>query len=369
MKLRFEPGTGLLVESGDGAFALSTRLRAQFRYTVADEEGEDASQLLNIRRARVLFGGHVFGKHNKFKAELAFSPNDESVRAGTGPTLTPLLDWFAEFDYIKNANLRVGQYKVPFNRQRVISSGDLQLVDRSLAQSEFTLDRDIGMHVFSPDLGGHGLFRYYAGAWMNEGRDVTGFRTFDMMYIGRVEVLPFGMFDDYKEADLKRHEGPRLSVGLAYAYLDDALRERGILGSVPDDEGTTDVHVATADAMFKMKGLSVFGEVFYRKGDRTSGGAVDETGAPIPTAAPRDGMGWSAQAGYVLPRRPLELVARYSGVRPVGDDSALEKEHEVGGGLSWYPGGHSLKLQGDYFHTWGDPGSADQVRLQLQVAY
>ena len=98
--------------------------------------------------------------------------------------------------------------------------------------------------------------------------------------------------------------------------------------------------------------------------------------------AGRNGLGWFVQAGYLIPRQPVEFAARYSVVRGVGDqDDGSQEDHstltslsdadEVGGGVSWYPGGHPLKLQADYFRHWGDDirTGADLVRIQLQVAF
>ena len=58
--------------------------------------------------------------------------------------------------------------------------------------------------------------------------------------------MPLGLFDDYSEADFER-TGLRVSLGAAYALLNDAPRDHGILGEVPRDGGTTDMQVATAD--------------------------------------------------------------------------------------------------------------------------
>jgi hypothetical protein len=286
-----------------------------------------------------------------------------------------LLDWYVHFDHLRDLQLRAGQYKVPFNRQRVISSGDLQLVDRALANGEFTLDRDVGLDLRSSDFLGLDRLRYYAGVYMGEGRDTFKAKNFDMMYIGRVEFLPFGMFEDYKEADFERSKRPNISLGGAYAFLDGAQRNRGILGDVPTDGGATDYHNVTADFVLKMLGLSVTGEFFYRKGYRDYGEATvpDAMGTevPAPRELPRTGIGWFLQGGFLIPRIPFEIAGRYSEVRPF-DTSSLRERHEAGGGVGYYFAQHSLKLQLDYFRNWFDADlvrGTDEVRLQLQLAY
>jgi hypothetical protein len=272
----------------------------------------------------------------------------------------------------------VGQYKIPFSRQRVISSGDLQLVDRSIVNGEFTLDRDIGVELGSGDLGGWNALRYSAAVYSCQGRNTRNLNDFDMLYLVRVEWLPFGLFKDYKEADLERSEGPRLSLGTSYARLLGAPGVQGTLGSAPDDGGTTDMHLLNADVVFKMAGLSVFSEWMYRDGTRNPGSAttVDGTGAetPVPVEAPRDGFGGMLQVGYLLPGIDFELAARVALVRGVGDDSSLGDRDELGGGVSYYFADHPFKLQADYFRITdrvddGPDVHADQTRVQLQVAY
>lgn len=369
----FVPGDGLYFESADGRFAIATRLRAQFRYTLEHEASESTQQALQIRRARLQFIGHVFSPNIEYKTEFAFSPRDMAFE--DAPQRTPILDWYIDFTHLRDLSLRVGQYKIPFNRQRVISSGDLQLVDRSIANAEFTLDRDIGVDIRSNDFLGLEKLRYYAGVYMGEGRDVFEMTGFDLQYLARVELLPFGLFNDYEEADFARTWKPRLSLGLAYAYQDDALRNRGARGDVPADGGTTDIHNVAADAMLKFAGFSAFGEFFWRDGTRDFGEAtlVGEDGVerPAPREAARDGLGWMVQAGYLIPRIPVELAARYGQNRRLRTDSGVADADEFGGGISWYMGGHPLKLQVDYFRLWTDgtiSDGTDAVRLQLQVA-
>lgn len=403
-KARFRPGKGLEISSEDGRFSLITRLRAQLRYTFEHDgmlEEDDATQgtdtmqqSLQLRRARLQFVGHIFNKHNKFKAEIGISPKDMGLQSGGGMKHSPMLTWYFEFDYLRDATVRMGQYKIPYNRQRVISSGNLMLVDRSLANGEFNLDRDVGFDLRSKDLGGLGKkLRYYAGIYLGEGRDSYRPTDFGMQYLVRVEYLPLGNFKDYHESDMRRIGKPRLSLGGAASFIDNAKNNRGIKGKTPTDGGRTDVFSATGDFMFKYSGLSVQGAMFYRKGIRdfgtdelpvldADGNEQTDGNGDLVTAvveeAPRTALGWHGQVGYLIPHLPIEFAGRYAQVRPIGEDasdSSVKRSDEVVGGFSYYIAGHPTKLQFDYTHGWQRSMTDalakqyDMVRVQLQLAF
>lgn len=371
---RFIPGQGLSVTSRGGDFELTTRVRAQLRYTLVDDHSDtgELEQSLQLRRARLQFTGHLFGQHNRYKIQLAFSPRDLGLKDGR-LTRTPLFDWYMTFDYLRDLTLRVGQYRVPYSRERVISSGRLQMVDRSIVNAEFNLDRDIGLDLRSKNLFGWDLVRYYAFVGLGEGRDGFQLDDFGMMYIARIEVLPFGMFGDYSEVDFAR-DRLRLSLGASYGFVDNAKRDRGIIGSIPLDGGTTDTHNLDVDALLKWRGLTAQAAFMLRMASaRTAGDEVDAQGNPVQTAPPRDGYGAFVQVGYLFSVAPLAPAARYGLVRPIGDstDSSLARRDELGGSLSYFFAGHPFKLQLDYFRVWGADGvedGVDRVRLQLQGA-
>ncbi len=364
----YKPGTGLTIASKDGRFLLATRLRAQFRYTLNSDE-EQLQHGFQIRRARVQFKGHMFSKDVKFKTELAFSPKDLGFD-GT-PHRTPLLTWYTELAHLRDLTVRMGQYKLPFSRQRVISSGNLQMVDRSIANGEFNIDRDIGLDIRSKDFLGLGKLKYYAGVYMGEGRDVSAPSNFEMLYLARVEVLPLGLFKDYSEADFARTK-PRLALGAAYAYHDGALNNRGVIGKTPTDGGTTDFHIATADFLFKAYGFSATGEAFVRDGTRNFGTVTmadnGPTTAPAENEDVRRGFGWHGQAGYLIPRLPLEFAGRYSQVRSYRTSSLSDRD-SAGGAVSWYFSHHPLKVQADFFHQWQANQASDHFRVQFQAAF
>src|SRR5690606_8273548 len=106
---------------------------------------------------------------------------------------------------------------------------------------------------------------------------------------------------------------------------------------------------------------------YWRQGWRLPGDVVDTTGTPVAVEPARNGVGWTAQLGLLIPRTRVELVARSSGVRPARRvETNLGRLDEYGGGLNYYFRRHSLKLQLDYSRAHGPglpAGVADQVRL------
>ncbi|MCX4246225.1 porin [Paraliomyxa miuraensis] len=377
VRTTIDPGSGIRWTAADDRFSLGLGLFAQLLHTIEhDVADEQTTQAFEFRRARLRLDGHVFGPHNRFFVQLAFSPRDLQFQDGR-PTKTPIFDWFVEFDHIPDVVLRVGQFRVPFSRQRRISIAHIMMADRALANFEFNLDRDVGMSVRSPDLMGWGRLRYELGVFIGEGRDAFAPGGPGMLTVGRVEVLPLGTFSDYDETDRDRSRRPRLSLGGAYAFLAEAKGNRGILGPPPTDGGTTDTHNVTADAMLKVAGMTVLGEVYWRRGRREYGDAfVDDPvlGSVLaPREAPRDGWGWFLQAGWLVPRIPLELGTRYGFVRPSRRGSSLPPRDEVSASVGWYFHGPALKLVADYTRGW-PPGSlpeggVHQARVQLQAAF
>ena len=364
-------GQGVNFKSCDGNYLMHVWSRSQLRYSLnrVDQPGSNVSQVMEVRRASLFFAGNAFGEHNKYFLQLVFAPRDVGL-TGPAQTSSPIFDMFFTFDYLRDFSLRVGQYKPFFSRQFIAAWGDLQFVDRSIAQNEFHLDRDIGFDVFSTDVGGLDLFRYYAGAYVGQGRNSVAPRDVHFSPVVRFEVLPFGTFDDYKEGDLSRNTTPKLSLGVAYAYLMGVSKANGVYGPTPLDMGTTNFHELTGDLMFKLMGFSLTGEVYYRRGTRTSGGAVDSMGMTIATEAARNGTGYFVQGGYLLPGIPLEFSARGGQVFAINNSSMLDSG-EVGGALSYYAQGHPFKIQADYFRSYVGPqtlsSGSDQVRLQLQM--
>ena len=374
----YTPGKGLGITTADERFSLTVSLGLEFLYTATDRRPQPAGERrtihsFEVRRARFFLSGNVFSKNIKYYTQLQFSPRDLGLSDGQIRQSPLFMSWMA-FDRLRDFVPQIGFFFIPYSRQRVQPVLKLQFVDFSLASSEFGLERDIGIDLGSKDLGGLGKLRYHAGVYMGDGNDFAKANDAGFTYVGRFEVMPMGDFDDYIDADLTRRKRPKLALGVGYAYANRDHRNKAINGVMPTDGGTTDSHNATADLMFKVAGVSVLGDFWFRQGKRRFGAATvtDDAGniTAAPREAPRSGIGWTGQAGWLIPRAPIEIAARYSGVRSMGTNTSLSDTDEVGPGLSYYFAEHAIKLQLDHAHGWAKAGvQTDRVRLQLTLSF
>ena len=353
-------GSGVTVRSGDGRFSLTLRGRSQLLFTALSHSpgAEDGLASFQVRRMRLVMQGNLFGEDWQYYMQLAFANRDTE-----SDLRLPLRDAWLNWSGLRDLNVRFGQMKVPHDRQRVISSSSLQFPDRALATIEFNLDRDVGLQLFSNDLGGADhRFGYNLAIFGGDGRNRTG-TNYGLLYVARLAYLPFGKFDDFIEGDLTRNAEPRLALAVSGAYNQKTVRARSTLDSTYR-LGAYDYLHATADAMFKYRGFSFLGQFFYRDvlGTRER---VDATNPASPvTETSRTGFGYFGQAGYMM-NENLEAVARFSEVRPLqGVPTGISFEGELGGGLNWYVHQHNFKFQADYF--WLYRGSFEQGRHQFR---
>lgn len=369
--IKFRPGKGVEINSADDKFQLRIRVRVQMLYTyVHDEdlgtnEGDEPEANLNdfrLRRARFVFQGHAFGKHNQYKLEIDPLRKDNVV-----------LDYYLDFTKNRDIQVRVGQYKISSNRTRVISSGNLQMVDRSQVNPEFSLDRDIGIDIRSRDFLGKNKMRYVLGISSGNGLNNPQFKDFSMVYLARIEYLPMGIFRDYSEVDFARTK-PRLSIGATYSFFQNADRNRGMVGVPFADGGTADYHFVYVDAIFKARGFSAISELAFRTGQRNVGdiAPTDPDYDPDLPTDPRNGIGWMLQAGYLVPRTGFEFAARGALIKANSKRGATSLTDQYGTtfSVSYYFARHPFKIQADVSQLWEDTfGEGSTVfRLQLQAS-
>jgi hypothetical protein len=322
-----------------------------------------------VRRARLKFDGFAYSPKLKYKIELGLSNRDISG-ANQFNRNTPryILDAVLMWNFADNWELWAGQTKLPGNVERVVSSANLQLIDRSLLNSRFNIDRDLGIQLrHKSHLGGDFLMRQKFAVSQGEGRNVSEGNEGGLQYTARVEFLPFGTFKskgDYSQSDLKREEKPKLMVGFTYNYNQNAVRERGFAGDyMIRTDGTiyeTNQTTIFADAMFKHNGFSFMGEYAKRTADdaiATEADGTTPTGDIVLT-----GNALNLQAGYLF-KSNYEIAARFTTVDYESETGALPSEQYTLG-FNKFVVGHKLKVQSDISYTTLD-GNEDNITFRL----
>jgi len=378
---------GFRLETRDGNFQTNLQWRAQFRYT--DPTNTDPRQLAEFqeigtwtfepRRLRMKIGGHGFKPWLKYYFEIDLQPARE-VDADTSTSGARAIDWridIAKWDW---GGIRVGQWKIDLNRERVDSSGRQQFVERSIVNRVFTIDRQIGIQLrgraFKETWGD---LSWYAGVFNGEGRSVRNV-TADYLAMGRLQWNFLGRELAWRQTDVEFTEKPTGSFAIAgFSNTGPCTRWSssgcGTLdGFEPPETADPEqyrVEQAVQEFAFKYRGLSVQQE-YHRKfiRDRVVGSESDLTGAYL-------------QAGYffhyLLPAvpAPLEFAARYAYVEEPNetDRNVYNEREEYTLGANWFFNGHNNKLTLDYSYLTIDDGlaglgdSKNRIRLQWDISF
>ncbi|GAA4289639.1 hypothetical protein GCM10023163_01090 [Aestuariibaculum suncheonense] len=363
-------GKGLFNLVGkDSSWTMKVGFRMQLLGTSTWQDGESSESNMLVRRSRLKFDGFAFSPKLQYKVELGLSNRDMSgVSAYTSNSPRYIMDAVLKWNFAGNFVLWAGQTKLPGNRERVISSGDLQLVDRSLLNSRFNIDRDMGLqlrHHFN--LSEKFIVKEVLSISQGEGRNVTTGNQGGHQYTGRVELYPFGSFEskgDYTGSDLKREKTPKLAIGTTYNFNNNAVRERGNLGSYMETaEGLYETNISTIfiDAMFKYKGISFMGEYSDRTADDPIAKNADGT---LTGQEVQVGKGINLMAGYLF-KNNWEVTGRYTHIELDKNVTGKDPETQYTLGLSKFISGHKLKVQTDISYL-DVPTNNGQIMYRLQ---
>jgi phosphate-selective porin OprO/OprP len=356
---------GFFINSADGNFQLRLRglLHADAR-AFASGSGRTGIDSFFLRRARPILEGTLY-KYLDFR----FTPDFAEGRA-------QIQDAYLDFEYWKEARLRVGKFKTPLSLERLQSASDMRFIERSIANN-LAPNRDIGVQV-----GGElakGILEYQLAALngVADGGSGDADTGNGKDFAGRVFAQPF--------RNSKGHALQGLGVGIAATIgdRDDALsanyrtagrssffRFSGASGATPAATGDGN-QVRWAPQLYYFRGpFGLLGEYLTSSVDVVRGASRGEV----------RNKGWFAQATYVItgeengfrgvtPKKPFdpkkgqwgafEVGLRYSRV-DVDDDafsrgfaSAASSASRAAAwtlGLNWYLN-RNLKLQLNYERT------------------
>jgi phosphate-selective porin OprO/OprP len=359
---------GFEFNSSDGNYQLQIQFRGQFRVAYPTDSDpielsdfQEQQLYLRVNRARMKVGGHAFNPNLKYYVEYDFFGAN-------------ILDFRLMLEKLPYLKLKVGQWKAHYTRERVISSGKQQTVERSIINRPFTIDRQQGVSVFGR-LHGGGLadFNYWLSMFMGTGRGARENDDKNPMIMARWQWNFMGEPLGFSGSDVEHHEkfvGIIAIAGLTNQSPYTRFSTAGG-GQLEDFEegvaGQYRVHQLLAETAGKYKGFSWQQELHWKE-------INDNVNITTSTL-----MGNLFQLGYLphykwkkLPRQ-MELYARHAFYDP-DVQAESDNQHEFSTGINWFFNGHANKLTAEYSYFYYSLESdqlqtGSRVRLQWDISF
>jgi phosphate-selective porin OprO and OprP len=358
------------ITAGDNFYLeMSNRIQVRFTQEMPDDSIQlpgtagrgDSKGSFRIRRAKFKLEGWFYRPWLEYETQM----NWPDV-TGT-PASRFLEDANIDWDVTKGKKtfrVRFGQFKAPYGRQQLTSSGAQQFVDRSIIDERYYPTRETGIALWGT-LGVNKLDYRFMVSNGNQ-RSQTLNDNDKYLYSARVMWQPngatrmnqWGSGALLTEGDLDSTDKPLYAIAANWA-------NNNFFNVTTGNDIKWDQY--GGDVIFKYKGFGAIGEYTMRK-------ATPETGLKF------DDSGFLVQASYAFkapkmgPAGFWELAFRYATLDPT-DLVVNNDRKEVGGALSYYYNRHNLKVQADYRQVEDDAANAgagtknNEFRLQTQFIF
>lgn len=333
-------------EFDKGQITFTNRLQLRFTQQIPDDTVQlpgtaakgDGKGSFRIRRYEPQFSGWIYSRDMTYKLEFAFQDLQAGANAGA------INDAYFNYDFTKGKRqlrVQMGQFKVPFGRQELTSSFNLQFVDRSIVSGEYERGRDQGLML-------DGLLATQKLAWAvglfnGNGRNAVLNDNDKYQFDARLVLQPWGDVR-YSEADFESTDKPLFA--LAAQYENNSLFNTTTANDLKRE-------IFGGDVVFKYRGLFLLGEYFDRK-------FTPETGANFKS------NGFNAEAGYAFGRRKWEVAFRYAEFDPT-DLREDDKRTEIGGVVNWFYNRHFAKIQADFRQLENKAANTKDKEFRLQT--
>ncbi|MBO6656439.1 MAG: hypothetical protein JJ934_06085 [Pseudomonadales bacterium] len=336
-------------------FSTEIKLRAQLRASSEEPPSFGLTDVddvtdKSINRGRIKIGGHVGSPKLTYYTEYDF-PSSR------------LLDLRFTYEPTDRFNIRVGQWKVPFNRERIDSSSKQQFADRSISNRWFTLDRQRGVVAFGRSLAGSALdSTWHIGVIEGTGRNGEG-EAEDPLLLGRwdwnflKEPLAFSQSDTDRQ---EKAAGVVSFVTASYRGPYTAFSSSGggqLPGYVEGDDDRYDVLQYALESAWQYRGFSWQQEWHIKKIEDTVTGREQTI------------RGGYVQAGtfpvtyFEQVPEQLEFAVRYARVEPSDRLQVHQREWTLA--VNWFFSGHDSKLTLDYTNGRGDLSRVRDLKYRV----
>jgi hypothetical protein len=360
-KTRFTLGKTFYME-------MSNRVQPRFTYEMPADSiqlagtggvGDDKGSF-RIRRAKLKFEGWFYKPELEFEVQLNWPDVNNTP---PGQMLEDAnIDW--DISKKKTFRARFGQFKAPFGRQQLTSSGAQQFVDRAIQDGRYNDARETGLALW-------GTLRTNEVDWRamisnGNGRTQVANDNAKFLYTGRVmwqalgnvRMNQWGSGPLLTEGDLgDSANGPLLAVAAQISNND-----RHNSTTANDNDNTT----FGVDYTFKHKGFASVAEYDYRTSNPETGPDFQDRGFLF-----QGSYAWKAPG---IPGASFwELAVRYAQVDP-NSNTPDNNRTEIGGAANYYYNKHNLKLQADFRQLTDkalsdDRETSNEFRFQTQFIF
>lgn len=375
---------GLVFETKRGNFSVRYRTLIQFQFSAINQDNNTDTDFF-FRRFRFKFDGHVLRPWLTYRLQL--SRDDVRIGHGGDGSGVVFKDFYIDAVYFEKIFPRIGQFKVPFNREQLSSGSALLLVERSIVNTEFSLGRKLGGALYGI-LGNH--VAYGAAVFTSPATDDTADASSvdTETFAGRLQ-LNFGGTLEYSNGGFPTGgdyalvpdftKVPVFVFGTAVVYLPSlSVKENeGDSGALIErfielDISKGNVVSVTGDAAYKLPMFNVEAAYLGRwiEPEIGGGGTVYDQGLRI-------------QTGLFLVPDTIEMAGRWAyifydtspGVAEVGE-ALRDTSSELTTGINYYISkSNKWKLQLSYSFlndtfTQGAPDTDQKgLRIQFQALF
>ena len=355
----FEPlqfNNGISFLHPEEAYKVNVRFRMQnlVEYTTRSISNPQPEKIDGqVRRLRLRFNGWAASPKLHFQLQLSFSRQDMDWPNSQWPNV--VRDANISYFLADNFFLSFGQAKLPGNRQRVVSSGELQFADRSIVNRIFNIDRDFGIQSqlvlenSSSSNSPKGIIKTSIST--GEGRNLPFSSDSGLAYVGRMELLPLGSFkenNDYIEGGTNLESSLKISLASSIAAMRGSNRSNGTVGTIYTSTGNPNTgtpirrnqNISYSDLLIKYKEFSFYSEFAYRF---SSNPIISNTQSLFV------GSGLLFQTSYLLTPK-FELSTRIARIKPlssVRNDPSNQPLQNSTIGTTYYILNHRVKLQSE----------------------
>jgi hypothetical protein len=342
--------------SPDGRFKLELGGQFQFRYmwTYRDLVPNKHLHGWEHGRTRLTARGHVFSKDIEYMVKWGVTRDDAGLVDGIGI----LHDAWARFHLNNDASLKVGQFKIPFTRETLVSSSRHLAVEKSLVDTNLGVDRSQGVEltlrgadaslrfatidagynrVATPNLNvGPSTSPQNAPVITQSNSGPFQDAVSEFAVAMRFEKLVAGTWEQFEDFTSPAEDPFGMMIGVAAFYQHP--KNSGAFTSRRDEEPWL---AGTVDLSLEWGGANAFGAFTYHY--------LDDS---FSFFGPTNVFGVVAQGGfYVTPK--VELFARFEYASVEFSGNFSQDELVLGTvGFNYYLDGHDLKWTTDLGFTF-----------------